>query len=119
MKQNIKQAGERVYLLLYGIDRENDQQYTEWRADLEVAIFDLVDAHKEKERKEILQIIKDSEWECPIHERVDPVINKGCEDCKEAAGINVILFDLYKAILSRQKEWEKRKRRLEKFKSRK
>lgn len=42
----IESAGKRVHLLLYGGERENDPQYTEWRADLEAAIHDWIEAYK-------------------------------------------------------------------------
>ena len=46
IEEKIEQAGKRVHLLLYDGERENDSQYTEWRADLEVAIYNLIDIHK-------------------------------------------------------------------------
>mgnify|MGYP001613739322 FL=1 len=42
-EEKVEQAGKRVHLLLYGNEeQEKDAQYTEWRADLEVAILDWI-----------------------------------------------------------------------------
>ena len=51
-EEDIERAGKRVHLLLYGGEREKDPQYTEWRADLEVAISDWINAWKKKLTKE-------------------------------------------------------------------
>jgi len=45
--ERIESAGKRVHLLLYGGERENDPRYTEWRADLEIAIIEWIETCKE------------------------------------------------------------------------
>ena len=45
-------------------------------------------------REEWVQKIKDSLWVCPSHEEVDPIQNRGCTDCSEAASVNIILLNL-------------------------
>ena len=37
-------AGKRLQLLLYGGEREDDPQFTEWRGDLEASIQEFIDA---------------------------------------------------------------------------
>ena len=54
----LEQAGKRVHLLLYGGDRENNPQYTEWRADLEVAISDWLKAYARSVIDEIVPELK-------------------------------------------------------------
>ena len=49
---------------------------------------------RESLREEWVQKIKDSFWVCPSHEEVDPIKNKGCGDCSEAASVNIILLNL-------------------------
>ena len=53
---------------------------------------------KKEGRDEVITAIKESFWVCPAHEEVNPVENKGCKDCAEAAGINVVLVALLKSI---------------------
>lgn len=52
-EEKLEQVGKRVHLLLYGGERENDQQYTEWRGDLESAIYDWLTLSRLSEREHI------------------------------------------------------------------
>lgn len=52
LESRLESARERVHFLLYGGDRENDPQYTEWRSDLESAILELIEAHRFEARGE-------------------------------------------------------------------
>ena len=49
---------------------------------------------RQEERARLREKIKDSLWQCPLHEEVNPVENKGCGDCSEAASVNIIINDI-------------------------
>lgn len=58
-EKQTEQAGKRVYLLLYGNSKiEEEYEYTEWRADLEMAIYDLIQANLFQRTEEILEVLK-------------------------------------------------------------
>ena len=61
--EEIESAGKRIHLLLYGGDRENDPQYTEWRSDLEISIFELIDSHKSYQLRRIKKQIRKTKEE--------------------------------------------------------
>ena len=59
--EKIEQNGKRIHLLFYSKPETDADyaQYSEWRSDLESAIFDFVDAHNSQTRQETIEKIED------------------------------------------------------------
>jgi len=58
-------------------------------------VHEALDQRERAVRSEIRQLVKESFWQCPIHDDLDPV---ECKECAQAAEVNVVLVPLLQAL---------------------